>query len=382
MPDVAVSALDARQQKLVENARRALALGNVEYVLTACAEVLQAQPGCLPARRLWRAAQLRQTKGSSGVVGRTLSGLTALPFTLGANRRDPRDNLVRADKLLAKDPNNLGALRLLAEAAVSFDWPETAVFAHEIIREQEPTNRENLLALGEAWLRAGKSAEALRVADEILRLHPVDAAAQTLMRKASIAQATRHGHWEKEGNYREKLNDESRAVALEQSSRLHNAPAAAEPSAQPGPAAVVAGAALAEMRSFVERYPGDLDGRFRLAELLLAAGEIEPAIAQYQQAQRSPKLRVRALLGLARGFRARRLLDLAIGQLTAAKAELPVMDDLKKEVVYELGDCLEQQQQAEAAIAQFKEIYTEDIGFRDVAAKINAHYDRPPGGVG
>jgi tetratricopeptide (TPR) repeat protein len=382
MPDVALSALDPRQQKLIENARRALAQGNVDYAVTACAEVLQAQPGCLAARRLRRTAQLRGNKGAGGVVGRTLSGLTALPFALGATRRDPAGNLARAEKILARDPDNVAALRLLAEAALSFDWPETAVFAHEVIRGQMPADRENLLALGEAWLRAGKPADALRTADEILRRHPVDASAQTLMRKASIARATRQGNWEKDGNYREKLNDESRAAALERSARLHAEPApVAMPPAAPRPAESSADV-LAAARLFVERYPGDLDGRFRLAELLLAAGEIEPAIAQYQQAQRSPKLRVRALLGLARGFRARQLFDLAIGQLAAAKAGLPVMDDLKKEIVYELGECLAQQRQPEAAIAQFKEIYTEDIGFRDVAAKINAHYDRQAGGAG
>jgi hypothetical protein len=50
------------------------------------------------------------------------------------------------------------------------------------------------------------------------------------------------------------------------------------------------------------------------------------------------------------------------------------MDDTKKEVIYELGSCYEQMGRADAAIDEFKAIYSEDIGFRDVAAKINAFY--------
>lgn len=372
MPDVAVSMLDARQQKLIENARRALAQGNPEYVVTVCSEVLQEQPGCVAARRLRRGAQLRQAGDRAGMVGRTLSGLTALPFTFGATRRDPGENLTRAEKLLARDPRSEPGLKMLAEAARAFDWPETVVFACEAICEQDPANRENLLALGRAWLQAGKPAEALRVADEILRAYPVDGDGQTLMREASIARATQQGQWEQSGDYRAKLKDEARSVELEQSARL--AAPAREVTERVSDAPVASSDPLADARNAVERYPGDLEARFRLAELLYAAGEIEPAIAQYQQTQRTPKFRVRSLLGLARCFRARKVLDLAVTQLQTAKAELPAMDELKKEVVYELGCCHEQAGKPEDAIAQFKEIYTEDIGFRDVAARINAYY--------
>jgi len=134
---------------------------------------------------------------------------------------------------------------------------------------------------------------------------------------------------------------------------------------------------LVAARDLVERYPDDLDARFGLAELLIAAGEIESAIAQYQQSQKSPKLRSRSLLGLARCFRDRGLHDLAIAQLSNAKNEHGTHDELKKEIVYELGICFEQSNQPQLAMAEFKEIYAEDIGFRDVAAKINAHYAPP-----
>ena len=105
-------------------------------------------------------------------------------------------------------------------------------------------------------------------------------------------------------------------------------------------------------------------------------GQTDSAIGQFQQAQKGPQVRVASLVGLGRCFKAKKLFDLAIAQLTAAKKELAQMDDTKKDVIYELGLCFELMGKADAAIGEFKEIYSEDIGFRDVADKINAFYSK------
>lgn len=375
MPDTPLTALDPRQQKLLANAQRALEKNNLDYVQAVCGEILRDQPGCLSVRRLHYTAQLKATP-SSGWMGKALGGLASLPFSLGGKGKSHQEALARVEKMLASDPRNVAALKLLAAAAQGFDWPETVAFAYESIRGIEPRNRENLLALGEAWLAAGKPEEALQVADGLLRQNSVDGDAQSLMRKASIARTTTQGQWEGTGNYREKLKDEAESVALERGARQ----------AEDSPNLPVEVTAVADLdeasprseldtaRALVERYPGDLDARFQFAELLLAASEIELAIAEYQQTRNTLKWRVPSLLGLARCFRARGLIDLAITQLRTAKNELSLMDKTKKAVIYELGTCHEALQQPDQAIEQFKEIYTEDIGFRDVAEKINAHY--------
>ena len=66
--------------------------------------------------------------------------------------------------------------------------------------------------------------------------------------------------------------------------------------------------------------------------------------------------------------------DLAVTQFTTLKAELGPLDEVKKDVLYELGTCLEAMGRRDDAIAEFKIIYSEDIGFRDVADKVNAFY--------
>ena len=42
MPDLTLKSLDVKKKKLIENASRAFERGNLDYTLTACAEVLAA----------------------------------------------------------------------------------------------------------------------------------------------------------------------------------------------------------------------------------------------------------------------------------------------------------------------------------------------------
>ena len=189
MAEVPITALEPRQQKMVENARVALERANFDYVIEVTTQVLKASPGCLPVRRLQRVAQLRQARAvKGGFMAKVSSGLSTAPFMFGGGRKDPARLLVAAEASLARDPTNVVALKLLAEAAQGLGLRETAAFALDAVREIEPANRANLLALGEAWFAAGCMADALKTADEILRLDPVSPEAQTLMRKASVAQ--------------------------------------------------------------------------------------------------------------------------------------------------------------------------------------------------
>ena len=58
------------------------------------------------------------------------------------------------------------------------------------------------------------------------------------------------------------------------------------------------------------------------------------------------------------------------------KSEIQIMDDRKKDAVYQLGCCYESMGHAELAIEEFKLVYSSDISFRDVADKINEFYTK------
>ncbi len=134
---------------------------------------------------------------------------------------------------------------------------------------------------------------------------------------------------------------------------------------------------LDESRKLVEQFPNDYSQRFKYGSYLLESGDVDAGIQQFQISQRSPSLRLKSLVLLGRCFMEKRLFDLALEQLQHAVEGINVMDDFKKEVLYLLAECYEKLEKPEEAIEQFKAIYSNDIGYRDVAEKIDAFYRNP-----
>ena len=119
-----------------------------------------------------------------------------------------------------------------------------------------------------------------------------------------------------------------------------------------------------------ERYPNDLQLRYDYGKLLIENGNHTEAIQQFQLAQRNPQRRIQSLIYLARAFQAKEQFGIAQEQLKSALAELQVMDESKKEVLYELGLLCEQLGDTDKAAQYLKEIYAVDIGYRDVAVRV------------
>jgi tetratricopeptide (TPR) repeat protein len=131
---------------------------------------------------------------------------------------------------------------------------------------------------------------------------------------------------------------------------------------------------LNRARSLAEKYSNDLQLRFDVGLLYFKNQRWNEAIQEFQKAQASPHKRIAALNYLGQCFTRRGLHDLAVRAFQTAIREKEAFDDEKKELIYELGDALEKAGKASEAIEQFKLIYEVDIGYRDVAGKIDRFY--------
>ncbi|HUB87920.1 MAG TPA: tetratricopeptide repeat protein [Verrucomicrobiae bacterium] len=131
---------------------------------------------------------------------------------------------------------------------------------------------------------------------------------------------------------------------------------------------------LTECQKRVEKFPTDLAIRFEMGALYFQSGKIGEAIQEFQKAQQNPHRRIAAMSYLAQCYAKRKMFDLAARTLQNAIKEKPVFDDEKKELTYNLGCVLESMGKKEEAIEQFKLIYEMDIGYKDVAAKVDAFY--------
>jgi tetratricopeptide (TPR) repeat protein len=131
---------------------------------------------------------------------------------------------------------------------------------------------------------------------------------------------------------------------------------------------------LAECQKRVERFPTDLQIRFELGQHYFQMGKITEAMKEFQKAQGNPHRRIQAMSYLGQCFARRGINDLAASTFQDAIKEKVVFDDEKKDLVYLLGCVYEKMAKREDAITQFKLIYAVDVGYKDVAEKIDAYY--------
>lgn len=127
---------------------------------------------------------------------------------------------------------------------------------------------------------------------------------------------------------------------------------------------------LGEAHDLVQRYPNDLLYRFDYAVLLMQAGNIQEAIEQFQRSVGQPQKRIASLNFLGQCFQQMGLQDLAVEQFTKAIEETPAMDNLKKDLIYNLGTAYDSMGEHDKALAEFKKIAAVDYGFRDVRDRI------------
>ena len=122
----------------------------------------------------------------------------------------------------------------------------------------------------------------------------------------------------------------------------------------------------------VERYPNDLHLRFELGKQYYTYEYYDDALTHLQLAQKSPKDRLWSLYYLAMCFLKKDQRDMAIMQLETARDQMPTMDDLKKQVVYQLGVCAEEDGDLAKAYQYYKDVYSTDVGFADLSERMLA----------
>ena len=219
----ALTEIDPRLQRQVDTADKAIDK-NSTYSIEICMQILAKHPGCLDVRKIMRKAQRRAVSAKSkGMTG--FLKLTNTPFVMKAGsqlKTDPKGALETAEKMLTTNPQNVQAMQLVGQAAEAMGLWKTAVFAYENVREVEPDNVKNLLALGSVHIKSGDARAAVACGEAILESNPGNGEAQALIRQASVAITMDKGKWEEKGDFRDKLANKDQAVALEQQARMVN----------------------------------------------------------------------------------------------------------------------------------------------------------------
>ena len=129
---------------------------------------------------------------------------------------------------------------------------------------------------------------------------------------------------------------------------------------------------LAGLRARVERSPGDGGARLELGRALFRLEDFDAAAAELQKAVADPRRAGEARFLLAQCFQAKGFGDLARKEYERVLAERPEVDERAREVLYNLGLLAEADGDVAEARGHYARIYEVDIGYRDVAAKMEA----------
>lgn len=469
MPEVTLNEVPRKLRELVDKASAAMERGNTDYAVEMLLNVLDTEPRLFEARKLLRTAQVaRFVAGGGGAARHLIATLTGLGRMISASallKAKPLKALQIAERLMNKDPLNRPFVKLVAQAAIAAELPQTAMHALEIAREAYPNDVELLFQLGTLYKDNGITDKARETFEALYRLRPNDPRIIKALKDAQAMDSMHRGRWVEvgaKGDYRKVLRDQEEALRLEQAAkavkttsdienliadqlqkierepanvnyrraladlyaraerydealkaleeadrisgggdpqidraisqiRVHQYDAAIQQAHAAGDQARAA-ALESEKKEYiftnaqerVKRYPNDLQFKYDLGVLLFERGMFTEAIQQFQQSQRNPQRRIRSLYYLARCFEEKGQLDIAAEQLEKAASELSVLDNTKKDILYELGIVYERMGRADKAVELFKEIYAVDIAYRDVAQLIERDYkaqSSSPGGA-
>jgi len=128
---------------------------------------------------------------------------------------------------------------------------------------------------------------------------------------------------------------------------------------------------LDEYQRRVRERPTELELWYELGVRLADVGKTDGAIEAFQHSIKDPKKRLDSLVRLGSCFVQKGLFDLAKKQFTTALQGMNSTSERQKEVLYELGSIAEMSGQKGEAVSWFGKIYEVDIGYRDVAKKID-----------
>lgn len=127
---------------------------------------------------------------------------------------------------------------------------------------------------------------------------------------------------------------------------------------------------IEDLKERIKEFPTYLPLRFELGKIYMQKGQLDEAIAEFQQSVRDPKFRIVSLNNLGLCFFKKGLYDLAIKQFERALKDLREWSNVKKEVVYNMGTVYEQMGEKQKALEEYKKIYEQDINYKNIGEKI------------
>jgi len=134
--------------------------------------------------------------------------------------------------------------------------------------------------------------------------------------------------------------------------------------------------ATKEYAARVKLRPTELPLQYKLGMLYYSAGDIDNAHIHFQHAKRSPQFRRTASTYCGMCLFKKGMFDMAVTEFEEAIGEAVTIDREEKNILYNLGLAAEKVGDFAKAEEAYKRIFSVDVNYRDVKAKIEALYKK------
>jgi tetratricopeptide (TPR) repeat protein len=174
-----VKEVDERTRELFTRADEALQQKNYDYAIDLFQNCLKQVPALKEARASLRQAALLKFGGKPSA---TKQAMVAMKFSVtltvkipGLIRKGENIKAMRlCEEVLANDPSNLSASRLLAEAATEAEMNWIAVDIMELASRYNPTDADVNLYLCQIYNESGLGGKAVDLSEKLRKYHPND----------------------------------------------------------------------------------------------------------------------------------------------------------------------------------------------------------------
>ena len=185
-------------------AEEVAATDNFDYAIDMYIEGLQRAPDALEGHKpLRHNALIRQAKG-----GKKPSVIDKMRHSRGKN---PLENMLNAEYLLAKDPDNLTYAEQMLKAAVAGGFKKTVLWIADLIFEAnkaaEKPSLQTFLLLKDSYAAIEEYAKAVSACGNACRLKPDDAALADEFKNLSAHLTMQKGKYDQDGDFRKSIKD-------------------------------------------------------------------------------------------------------------------------------------------------------------------------------
>jgi tetratricopeptide (TPR) repeat protein len=203
-------------------AKDAASAKNYDYAINLLQAMLRDEPLFLDGRHYLRAVEINKhqslSKFQQQMVGMKVASSAMKLSNVG--KKQPNEQLVLAEEVLALDPFHYKANTLVGDAGTALGYPAFRAFAFETLAKGKPNDKAILNKLAETYMTLQNFSKAEKTYQRILDIDPRDGDALSGLKNSSAGNAQQTGGWNEEGDYRNQLKNKTEAEQLEAQSKI------------------------------------------------------------------------------------------------------------------------------------------------------------------